>query len=480
MNTQSFVKSIQNGSQDIVLHTKQAIEKTKKINNEYHFLTTLEEEKALKQAQSFEEPIEKKDESVKQKKLLGVTVTLKDAICAYDIETTGCSDVLKGYKPLFDATVVKRIKQAGGIILGKTAQDEFGFGSFSVNIGKEFTIPKNPFDKERSCGGSSGGAAGFTQKVDFPHIALGESTGGSIASPASFCGVFGLCPTYGRVSRYGLLDYANSLDKIGPIAKSVYDLALMLEIIAGVDEKDSTTLTQPIDEYTSFVNKPVKGMKVGIIKEAFGEGTDKAVENHVKAAIVKLKSEGVQCEEVSLPLTLKYGLATYYLIATSEASTNLAKYCGMRYGASEELSGSFNEFFTEVRSKYLGDEAKRRIILGTFARMSGYRDAYYIKAQKIRTKIINEYKEHFKQFDALLSPATPILPPRFDEVEKLTPLQHYKMDIPLVGPNLAGLPHMSIPIGMEKKLPIGMLLVSDHLNESKLIQLASVFDKKEA
>ncbi len=475
MNTQEFVEKIKDNEINIIEHTEKVIEECKKINKEYSYFNVISEELALSQAKEIQKQIKNRDKDIKNKKLLGVAVSVKDAICVKGVESAAGSRILKGYKPLFDATVIRKAKEQGAIIIGKTAQDEFGFGSFSVNVGLGFNIPKNPFDKDRSCGGSSGGAAGITQKASFPHIALGESTGGSIAEPASFCGAFGLCPTYGRVSRYGLMDYANSLDKIGPLGKNMHDVALLLEIISGFDNNESTTINEPVENYAESLNKKIKNMKIGIIKESFKDIDDK-VDKNVRNGIKILEENGAKTEEVSLKLPIEHGLSTYYIIAASEASTNLAKYCGMRYGISDKLEGNFNEYFTKVRSANFGAEAKRRIILGTFARMSGYRDAYYIKATKVRALIVNEYKKMFKKYDALVSPTAPILPPKFSEIEKLTPLQNYMMDIMTVSPNLAGLPHLSVPVGFENKLPVGMMLIADHLQESKLIQLGSVFE----
>ena len=474
---QEFIKKIRNNEIDIVEHTHKVINECKKINKEYNYFNVISEDLALQQAKELHKKIKNNDKNIKNKKLLGVMVSVKDGICVKNVESTAGSKILKGYKPLFDATVIKRVKDAGGIIIGKTSQDEFGFGSFNVNVGLGFEIPKNPFDKQRSCGGSSGGAAGLSQVAEFPHIALGESTGGSIVEPASFCGVFGLCPTYGRISRYGLIDYANSLDKVGPLGKSLQAVALLLETISGFDRNESTTINKPIDNYTDFINKKIKNMKIGIIKEAFVD-IDKKIDKKINEGVDKLEEIGVKTEEISLKLPIKHGLATYYILATSEASTNLAKYCGMRYGVSDKLEGNFNEYFTKVRSDNFGPEAKRRIILGTFARMSGYRDAYYIKATKIRTKIVDEYKKMFKKYDALISPTSPILPIKFSEIEKLSPLQHYMMDIMTVSPNVAGLPHLNVPVGFVGKSPVGMLITADHLEESKLIQLGSVFDSQ--
>lgn len=463
MKTTEFIKKIKDKEIDVVEHTYKVIEELKELNKEYHYFNVISDVQAVEQAKELRKN--------PKGRLAGLPVSVKDCIVVKEIESKAGSRILTGYKPVFDATVIKKVKREGAIIIGKTAQDAFGFGGFSVNVGLDFKIPKNPFDKARVCGGSSGGSAGITQKASFPHISLAESTGGSIVNPASFCGVVGFCPTYGRVSRYGLMDYANSLDKIGPMAKTVEEAALMLEIISGYDENESTTSREPVENYPGFLNKNIKNFKIGLIKESVGEGVDKVVVDRIYDGILKLESEGAKVEEISLPLTQKYGISTYYLIAMSEASTNLARYCGMRYGMHERLEEGFNEYFSKVRSKHFNGESKRRIIIGTFARMAGFRNAYYIKAMKVRTKIIQEYKKHFKKFDCLISPTMPILAPKFKEIEKLTPLQNYMMDILTVGPNIAGLPHMSVNIGFKDKLPIGMMLIVDHLMEKKLIQV---------
>jgi len=465
----SFIESVKKGEIDIVEHTLQCIEKAKKLNKEYNYFTSLAEKSALDQAKEIKKNLKK----YKDKKLLGVMISAKDALCVRGVESSAGSRILKGYKPLFDATVIKKVKQEGGIIIGKTSQDEFGFGSFSVNVGIGFEIPKNPFDKERTCGGSSGGAAGLAQKADFPHISIGESTGGSIAEPGAFCGVYGLTPTYGRISRYGLIDFGNSLDKLGPMGKTVYDVALLQEVMMGYDAKDTTSLNQQGEQYSTTYTEDIKGLKIGVIKETFTKDVNPVIEKQVYKGIDSLKEAGVETKEISLSFPLDYSLAVYYMIGTSEASTNLAKYCGMRYGNTEKLEGAFNDYFTNVRSTNLSEEAKRRIVMGTFARMSGFRDAYYIKAAKVRTLIIDHYKKAFKDVDILVSPTTAILPPKFSEIEKLTPLQNYMMDLMLTGPNVAGLPHLNVPVGFEGKLPIGMLLIADHLQENKLLQLGN-------
>ena len=270
------------------------------------------------------------------------------------------------------------------------------------------------------------------------------------------------------------MDYANSLDKIGPIGQDLHDVALLLEVISGYDENESTSLNTPVPKYTTFVGKDIKGMKIGILKEGFGDGISKGVATEVKKAIEKLKKLGATITEISLPFSTKYSLACYYIIATSEASTNLAKYCGLRYGAMENnMNKGFNEYFSSVRSSNFNDETKRRIILGTFARMAGSRDAYYMRAMKVRTKIISEYKNAFKQVDALICPTMPVIAPKFEEIKKLTPLENYMMDILTVGPNLAGLPHLSVPCGKSEGMAVGVMLIGDHLSEEKLIQIGS-------
>ncbi len=466
MKISEFVKKVKEKEIDVVENTKKVIEECKKINSEFHYFNVICEKEAIAQAKEIAEN--------PKGRLAGVPVSVKDCICVKNIETRAGSKILSGYKPTFDATAVERLKEEGAIIIGKTSQDEFGFGSFNTNVGLGFKVPLNPHDKNRVCGGSSGGSAGITSKSDFVHISLAESTGGSIAAPAAFCGIVGLTPTYGLVSRYGLLDYANSLDKIGPMAKSVEDAALILEIIVGHDEKDSTSLYEPFEKYTSYAGKEIKGMKIAVVKEAFGQGIDAEVSKKVKEALHALETKGAIVEEVSLPLTFKYSLSAYYLIATSEASTNLAKYCGMRYGISGKLEGNFNEYFSKIRSENFGTEAKRRIMLGTFARMAGYRDAYYLKATQVRTKIIEEYKKIFADFDAIITPTMPMVAPKIDETKKLTPLQNYMSDILTVGPNIAGLPHLSMNVG--DKLPIGIMIVADHLMEKNLIRLGSAID----
>jgi aspartyl-tRNA(Asn)/glutamyl-tRNA(Gln) amidotransferase subunit A len=399
--------------------------------------------------------------------MLGLAVSVKDCICTNGIRTTAGSKILENYIPPFDATVVERIKKAGAYVLGKTVQDEFGFGTFCTN--SAYSIPKNPYDVQRSCGGSSGGSGCITAAADFPHISIAESTGGSITAPAAFTGTIGLTPTYGRVSRWGLIDYANSLDKIGVMGKDVFSVALALSVISGHDPKDSTSNKEGPIKYSGKTG--VKGLKIGVPKEYFGEGVDEKISALVWKRIKELESEGAKYEEISLPLT-KYAIPSYYIIAVSEASTNLSKYCGLRYGAAGELDGNFEEYFSKVRSANFGEEAKRRIILGSYARMAGFRDAYYLKALKVRAMMVQEYKSAFAKYDLIATPSMPILPLRFDEISKLTPVQNYMMDVMTVAPNLAGVPMLSMPAGLINGLPAGIHFVANHMKEEKLLNVA--------
>lgn len=429
-----------------------------------NFFETFDEGFVRTQLAELKEKI--KDPHYVKGKLFGVPISVKDAICVKGLESKAGSKILKGYVPVFDATVIKKVKHEDGIILGKTTQDEFGFGTFSTNTVK---VPKNPFDNSRSCGGSSGGGAGFTAFTKNIHLSIGESTGGSIACPASFCGGTGFTPTYGLVSRYGLIDYANSLDKIGSIARNASDAGLLLEVLSGADELDSTNLG------TSFtaIEEPIK--RIGVIKELV-DASDPEVKKVIQKKIDELKKFYI-VENVSLPLNFEYTLPAYYIIATSEASTNLAKLCGLRYGVQGSVDNKhFDDYFSEIRSSEFGSEAKRRIILGTFARMSGYRDAYYLKSMRLRTKLINEFNSAFKKFDLLISPTMPVIAPRFDEIAKLTPLQNYSMDLCTLPVNLAGLPHISVNAGFSNGLPVGLMGIAPHLKEARCFSFAKVVE----
>ncbi|VVB59617.1 Amidase [uncultured archaeon] len=449
-----FLRGVKSKNIDITDFYGALFAELKKLQKKYNYFVTLSEESAS--AQLKHNP---------GGALSGLALSVKDNICTKGIRTTAGSKILEDYVPPFDATCISKVKNEGGIIIGKTVQDEFGFGTFSVN--SAFGAPKNPIDPERSCGGSSGGAGGLTAALEFPHVAIAESTGGSISAPAGFCGVYGLTATYGRISRYGLVDYASSLDKIGVMAKNVDDISLVLSKIAGKDAKDSTSLAEKVDDYVG-AKIDLKKLKIGVPREFFGSEINEEIKKSIWAQIKKLEAEGAKVEECSLPNT-EFSIPAYYIIAMSEASTNLAKFCGMRYGATLPLEGEFNEYFSKVRGNYLGEEAKRRIILGTYARMAGYRDQYYLKALKVRQLIINDYKHAFKKYDVLISPTMPFIAPKFSEIEKLTPVQHYYADILTGSPNLAGIPMLSVPCGKSKGMPVGMHILGDYLAEKTIL-----------
>ncbi len=453
-----FIKASKKGEIDIPDFYAKLNSELKALQKKYNYFVTLTENKGINPSPNT--------------KLTNLPISAKDCICAKGIQSTAGSKILEGYIPPFDATVLARAKKEGATIIGKTVQDEFGFGTFSTN--SAYGIPKNPHGQDRSCGGSSGGAAGLTAALDMPHIALGQSTGGSISCPASFCGVVGLTPTYGRVSRYGLIDYANSLDKIGPIGRCVDDVKTLYEIISGHDPLDQTTIREDATMNEKF---EMKGVKLGIPKEYFPPDMDESVKKVVLDAIDKMESLGAKTGECSLPHT-KYSIPSYYIIAMAEASTNLAKYCGMRYGKEENPEGKhFDEYFSHIRGKYLGAEAKRRIILGTYTRMAGYRDQYYIKALKVRRLIINDYKKAFKKFDALLAPTMPFIAPKFKEIEKLSPIECYNADILTGAPNLAGIPMLSVPAGTSKNMPVGLHILADHMKEDTILNVGKEFEK---
>ncbi|WP_414837339.1 amidase family protein [Candidatus Nanosalina sp. VS9-1] len=406
--------------------------------------------------------------------LSDIPFVVKDAICTENVTTSAGSKILEDYRPVFDATVVERLKQAGATFYGKTQQDEFGFGTFSTNCA--FGTPKNPHDEERVVGGSSGGAGAIVAAMEQPVISIGESTGGSITNPAAYNGVVGITPTYGRVSRYGLVDYANSLDKIGVLAKTVFGAAKGLEVIAGEDENDQTTSSKEVPDYSDLEN--TEG-KLAVPKQYLElEGVEEGVMENFKASIEELEEKGFEVEEVDMPLlSADVAVPAYYVLAMSEASTNLAKMSGIRYGLEKdpEQFEDFNEYFSEVRSEGFGEEAKRRILLGTYTRQAGYRDEYYIKAAKVRTKIIDQYKEVFEDYDAIISPSMPNIAPKIEEAEEMSPEEIYAMDTLTVGPNLAGMPMISVPNGKTQGMPTGLHIVGDHFEEKKLLDLAYTY-----
>ncbi|MDY6766084.1 MAG: amidase family protein [Candidatus Nanohaloarchaea archaeon] len=408
----------------------------------------------------------------------GLPVSVKDQICTQDFPTTAGSKILEPYQPVFDATVIKKVKAAGGALIGKTNMDEFGFGTFCTNSAYE--VPRNPHATDHVAGGSSGGAAALTAALEYPHVALAESTGGSISAPAAFCGVVGVTPTYGRVSRHGLIDYGNSLDKIGTMSNTVYGAALGLDVIAGQDDRDLTTVDRPAG-FADNLAADVEGMQIGVPQQYLQfDGLDDAVRDQFHTAVDTLEAAGATVEQVDMEtIGRDYAVPAYYIIAVSEASTNLARYCGMRYGAEGDPSGTgFNDYFEQVRTEHFGGEAKRRIMLGTYARMAGYREQYYVKALKVRRLIIDEFRAAFNDVDVLAAPAMPITAPTFDEADNLSPAETYAMDTLTVGPNLAGMPHASVPMGRVDGMPVGMHLIGDHFDEQTVLDGAAAYEQE--
>jgi aspartyl-tRNA(Asn)/glutamyl-tRNA(Gln) amidotransferase subunit A len=452
------------------MNVREVVEEGEKVNQEEF----LEELKQKNQELNFMREITQGQEE-SSGELNQIPFVVKDAICTENTTTSAGSKILESYQPVFDATVVERLKNAGARFYGKTQQDEFGFGTFSTNCA--FGTPKNPHDSERVVGGSSGGAGAVVAAMDQPVISIGESTGGSITNPAAYNGVVGITPTYGRVSRYGLVDYANSLDKIGVLAKTVYGAAKGLEIIAGEDENDQTTSTQKVPEYSNLEKR--ENLVVGVPKQYSElEGIEEGVKQNFEDSLDKFREMGYEVKELDMPLlSADYAVPAYYVLAMSEASTNLAKMSGMRYGLEKdpESFDDFNEYFSQVRSEGFGEEAKRRILLGTYTRQAGYRDQYYIKAAEVRQKIINQFKEAFQEVDVLASPSMPNIAPKIEEAQQMNPTEIYAMDTLTIGPNLSGMPMISIPNGKTSGMPTGLHLIADHFQEQKILDTAYAF-----
>lgn len=406
--------------------------------------------------------------------LAGVPLAIKDVISTRGLETTCSSKILKGYIPPYDATAIERLKEAGAIILGKTNCDEFAMGSSTENSAYQLT--RNPWDLQRAPGGSSGGSAAAVASC-FAYGALGTDTGGSIRQPASFCGVVGLKPTYGRVSRYGLVAFGSSLDCIGPLTRSVEDAARILRVIAGHDRRDSTSSPAPVPDYLQDIGSSAK-IRVGVPREYFAEGIDPQVSAAIHSALSQLEKSGnVELKQVSLPHT-KYAIAVYYIIATAEASSNLSRYDGVRYGARSAGDQTLPVMYGRTRADGFGAEVKRRIMLGTFALSSGYYDAYYLQASKVRSLIAGDFSAAFENVDVLCTPVSPTTAFKLGEKTD-DPLAMYLSDIYTVTMNLAGLPAISVPCGFDSAgLPVGLQIIGRNLEESRILQLASRFQKE--
>ena len=442
---------------------KNFTEGIKKIDNKINALISFDEKDLTEELKS------QKDKT--SGRLCGIPIAIKDNICIEGRLTTCGSKILQGFKPPYSATVIEKLRQEGALLLGRANMDEFAFGSSCES--SCYGPTKNPWDVKRIPGGSSGGSAACVAVGEID-MALGSDTGGSIRQPAALCGVVGLKPTYGRVSRYGLIAFASSLDQIGPITKNVSDSALLLSIIAGYDPKDSTSVKVEVPDYSKSLVNNVKGLKIGVPKEYFIEGMNKEVKASVLNSLKLLKKLGASVEEVSLPHT-DYAVSTYYIIAPAEASSNLARFDGVQYGLRKP--GSLLDMYKETRFEGFGSEAKRRIILGTYVLSSGYYDAYYLKALKVRTKMKEDFDNVFKNFDCVITPTSP--EPAFKINEKINdPLSMYLSDIFTIPANLTGIPGISVPCGFtNNNLPIGMQILAKPFDEEMLFKVAYTFEQ---
>ncbi|MGD1076147.1 MAG: Asp-tRNA(Asn)/Glu-tRNA(Gln) amidotransferase subunit GatA [Thermodesulfovibrionales bacterium] len=438
------------------------------VEDRVRAFVTLTREKAVEAASTSQPPVK----GAPFLALLGIPLAIKDNICTKGIRTTCASKMLSNFIPPYESTVTSRLRDQGSLLVGKTNLDEFAMGSSTENSG--FHTTRNPWDLERIPGGSSGGSAAAVA-ADECIAALGSDTGGSIRQPASLCGVVGLKPTYGRVSRFGLVAFASSLDQIGPITKNVRDSAILMNIISGHDPLDSTSASLQVPDFAALLGRDLKGLKVGIPKEYFIDGMDRAVDLSLRAAITQLKSLGAVTVEVSLPHT-DYAIATYYLLATSEASSNLARYDGVKYGF-REVGKDLLEMYMNTRAKGFGAEVKRRIVLGTYALSSGYYEAYYKKAQQVRTLIKRDFENVFREVDVLVTPTSPTAAFRLGEKTE-DPLQMYLSDIFTISVNLAGVPAISVPCGLTPdNLPIGMQLIAKHFDEETILKIAYAYEQ---
>jgi aspartyl-tRNA(Asn)/glutamyl-tRNA(Gln) amidotransferase subunit A len=443
--------------------------KIKAEDAEIHAYLTLSEDRALKQAKHIDDLVSKGDPLPP---LAGVPLGIKDVMVTNGIRTTAGSKTLGNFIPPYDCTAVARLEAAGAIVLGKMNCDEFAMGSSNEN--SAYGPVRNPRDTSRVPGGSSGGSAAAVA-AGTAVATLGSDTGGSIRQPASFCGVVGLMPTYGRVSRYGLIAFASSLDHIGPLTKTVKDAAILLRVIAGRDPLDSTSADVPVPDYEADLAKPVAGLKIGVAKEYFSEGLDAEVRTAVEAGIAKLRSAGCEIIPISLEHTA-YAIPTYYVIATAEASANLARFDGVRYGYRAKGARTLAEMYRKSRDEGFGAEVKRRIMLGTYALSSGYYDAYYLKAQRVRTLLTRDFEQAFQKVDAIVTPTAPT--PAFRLGEKSDdPLSMYLADIYTVTADLAGIPGISVPCGQTQSgLPIGLQVLGRHFDESTVLRVAAAIE----
>ncbi|MGQ3686013.1 MAG: Asp-tRNA(Asn)/Glu-tRNA(Gln) amidotransferase subunit GatA [Candidatus Loosdrechtia sp.] len=444
-------------------------ERIKNIEPSIQSYITMAEDESLRKAEKIDKKIAKKE---KTGLLTGIPIAVKDNICTRYLPTTCASKILQNFIPPYDASVIKRLKEEDAIIIGKTNLDEFAMGSSTEN--SSYKTTRNPWDLERVPGGSSGGSAAAVAS-GLAFMALGSDTGGSVRQPAALCGVVGLKPTYGRVSRYGLVAFGSSLDQIGTLTKDVRDAAILLQVIAGHDLHDSTSVPVPVPDYLDTIDSRIHNLRIGVPKEYFSDGLNRDVHEAIKDALTTYERLGATIVDISLPHT-EYAVATYYIIANAEASSNLARYDGVRYGYRSGMNG-ITGMYCRTRSEGFGNEVKRRIMLGNYALSAGYYDAYYLKASKVRTLIKSDFDNAFEMVDCILSPTSPV--PAFKIGERTSsPLEMYLSDIFTIPANLAGIPGISVPCGFSKEgLPIGMQILGRHFEERRLLRIAYAFER---
>jgi aspartyl-tRNA(Asn)/glutamyl-tRNA(Gln) amidotransferase subunit A len=447
---------------------RETLSRIEALDPQLHAFNTLIPEQALARA----EAIDRDHDGWRDAPLLGVPIALKDNLCTLGVRTTASSRILETFLPPYSATVVERLEAAGAVIVGKTNCDEFAMGSSNEN--SAFGPVRNPWALDRIPGGSSGGSAAVVAAGIVP-LALGSDTGGSIRQPAALCGVVGLKPTYGRVSRYGLIAFGSSLDQIGPMTRTAYDAALALSVLAGVDRADATTAPEPVPDYTAALNGDVRQMRIGVPRRLLEQGVDGEVSRALDAALDALRARGATLVDVELPHA-PYAIPVYYLVATAEASSNLARYDGVRYGFRANAP-DLRSMYGRTRAQGFGPEVKRRIMLGTYVLSAGYYDAYYLKAQQVRTLILRDYDQAFERVDVVAMPTSPT--PAFPIGERVSdPLQMYLADIFTVSANLAGLPAVSVPCGFTAgRLPIGLQLLGRRFDEATLLRIADAYER---
>ncbi len=466
-NLHKLIVSKEISVQELVLSFFQRVEE---VEDKVKAFLYLNREEALEEAKGWDEKIQRKE---KIGPLSGIPIAVKDNMCIINEKTSCASRILKGFVSPYSATVVEKLKEAGCIIIGKTNLDEFAMGSSTEN--SAFQVTRNPWNLNYIPGGSSGGSAAAVASGEVP-LALGSDTGGSIRQPASLCGIAGMKPTYGRVSRYGLVAFASSLDQIGPLARDVTDCALLLKVISGKDKMDSTSLDYPVPDYLEFLVPELKGIKIGFPREYFIPGMEDEVKKKVMQATRVLEDLGAEMEEVSLPHT-EYAVATYYLIATAEASSNLARYDGVKYGHRTQEKTDLIEMYKKTRAEGFGEEVKRRIMLGTYVLSKGYYEDYYGKAQKVRTLIKEDFDRVFQDFDAILTPTSPTVAFKVGE-RRDDPLKMYLSDVFTISANLAGIPGISIPCGFGKNnLPIGLQILGKPFEEKTVLRIAYAYEQ---